>query len=135
MDYGNTDGKDFAFLETAAVQADIFDTLPEDTQETFLYETALTLEDSPVMLDQVVEEWADGDVEGLGVLVANPDTGGGEGIYDALFVERNANWVPQIEAMLDEPGTVFVAVGAGHLAGPDSVITMLRDKGYEVEGP
>ena len=26
-------------------------------------------------------------------------------------------------------------VGAGHLAGPDSVITMLRDNGYEVEGP
>ncbi|WP_300381814.1 TraB/GumN family protein [Henriciella sp.] len=129
------DGKDFMFLETASVQADIFDTLPEDEQKTFLYETALTLDDSTVMLDQVVEEWADGDVEGLGTLVANPDTGGGEGIYDALFIERNENWVPQIEAMLDEPGTFFVAVGAGHLAGPDSVITMLRDEGYEVEGP
>ncbi|WP_300391049.1 TraB/GumN family protein [Henriciella sp.] len=127
--------KDFAFLETASVQADIFDTLPEDVQETFLYETALMLPDSTTMLDQIVEEWADGDVEGLGVLVANPDTGGGEGIYDALFVERNSNWVPQIEAMLDEPGTFFVAVGAGHLAGPDSVVTMLREQGYEVEGP
>jgi len=129
------DGKDFAFLETAAAQADIFDTLPEDVQKTFLYETALTLDESTLMLDQVVDEWADGDIEGLGTLVANPDTGGGEGIYDALFIERNSNWVPQIEAMLDEPGTVFVAVGAGHLAGPDSVVTMLRDKGYEVEGP
>ncbi|MEE2878714.1 MAG: TraB/GumN family protein [Pseudomonadota bacterium] len=129
------DGKTFGFLETASIQANIFDTLAEDVQKTFLYETALTLDDSTVMLDQVVEEWEDGDVQGLGVLVANPDTGGGEGIYDALFVERNQNWVPQIEAMLDEPGTVFVAVGAGHLAGPDSVITMLRDKGYDIEGP
>ena len=129
------DGKDFEFLETAAVQADIFDTLPPEVQKTFLYETALTLDDSTTMLDQVVEEWADGDVEGLGELVANPDTGGGEGIYDALFIERNENWVPKIEALLDEEGTFFVAVGAGHLAGPDSVITMLRDKGYEIEGP
>lgn len=129
------DGKDFAFLETAAVQADIFDTLPEDVQKTFLYETALTLDESTLMLDQVVDEWADGDIEGLGTLVANPDTGGGEGIYDALFIKRNSSWVPQIEAMLDEPGTFFIAVGAGHLAGPDSVVTMLRDKGYEVEGP
>lgn len=129
------DGKTFDFLETASIQANIFDTLAEDVQKTFLYETALTLDDSTVMLDQVVEEWADGDVEGLGALVANPDTGGGEGIYDALFVERNQNWVPRIEAMLEAPGTVFIAVGAGHLAGPDSVITMLRDKGYEVEGP
>ncbi|WP_084399912.1 TraB/GumN family protein [Henriciella aquimarina] len=129
------DGKSFDFLETAEVQANIFDTLPEPTQKTFLYETALLLDESSEMLDQVVDEWADGDVEGLGVLVANPDTGGGEGMYDALFVERNENWVPKIEALLDEPGTFFVAVGAGHLAGPDSVITMLREEGHEIEGP
>lgn len=128
-------GKSFGYLETASFQADIFDTLPEDVQKQFLYETALALDESSLMLDQIVEEWADGDVEGLGVLVANPETGGGEGIYDALFVERNSNWVPLIEDMLEEPGTIFIAVGAGHLAGPDSVITMLRDKGYEVEGP
>ncbi|MGB3627242.1 MAG: TraB/GumN family protein, partial [Henriciella sp.] len=62
-------------------------------------------------------------------------TSGGDGVYEAIFLDRNKTWVPQIEAMLDEPGTVFVAVGAGHLAGPDSVITMLRDEGYDVEGP
>ena len=50
--------------------------------------------------------------------------------YDALFLNRNTNWVPQIEAMLDEPGNVLIAVGAGHLAGPDSVITMLESKGH-----
>lgn len=129
------DGMSFQFLETASDQANIFDNLPEPTQHAYLYETALTLEDSSQMLDQVIEEWADGDVEGLGVLVANPDTGGGDGIYDALFLERNRNWVPQIEALLEEPGVFFVAVGAGHLAGPDSVVTMLRDEGYEIEGP
>ncbi|MEQ9316251.1 MAG: TraB/GumN family protein [Henriciella sp.] len=131
----NADGKSFGYLETAEVQADIFDTMPEDVQEEFLYETALTLPETGRMLDQLVEEWADGDVEGLGVLVANPETSGGDGVYEAVFLNRNSKWVPQIEAMLDEPGTVFIAVGAGHLAGPDSVITMLRDKGYEVEGP
>ncbi|WP_084421065.1 TraB/GumN family protein [Henriciella litoralis] len=129
------DGKSFGYLETASIQADIFDTLPEPVQKEYLYETALTLDDTTKMLDQVVEEWSDGDVAGLGTLVANPDTGGGEGVYDALFLSRNQNWAPKIADMLDEPGTVFIAVGAGHLAGPDSVITMLRDEGYEVEGP
>lgn len=129
------DGKTFGYLETAADQASIFDTLPMDVQKTYLYEASLTLDDTAEMLDLVVEEWADGDVTGLGILVANPDTAGGDGMYDALFLDRNSKWVPQIEAMLDEPGTVFVAVGAGHLAGPDSVVTMLRDKGHTVEGP
>tara|TARA_B100000678_G_C18211284_1_gene503445 strand:+ start:361 stop:1422 length:1062 start_codon:yes stop_codon:yes gene_type:complete len=130
------DGKEFAFLETAGDQGAIFDNLPEDTQKTYLYETAIMLDETSRMLDQVIEEWSDGDVEGLGVLVANPETEGGDGVYDALFVNRNAKWVPQIEDLLDEhEGTVFVAVGAGHLAGPDSVINMLRDKGYDIEGP
>ena len=88
------------------------------------------------MLDLLVDEWADGDVTGIGALVANPEGYGfTDAAYQSLLVVRNTAWVPQIEAMLDEPGSVFIAVGAGHLAGPDSVITMLRDEGHTVEGP
>ena len=129
-------GKSFAFLETISQQSDAFDLLPEDEQISMLYESALLLEESPQMLDLLVDEWADGDVAGIASLVASPEgVGFSDAAYNSLLVKRNRNWVPQIEAMLDEPGSIFVAVGAGHLAGPDSVITMLRDKGYEVEGP
>lgn len=130
-------GKSFDFLEVAGDQADAFDLLPQQAQVDFLYETALLLDESPRMLDQLVEEWADGDVAGLAVVVASPDSAGmgGDQVYQSLLVNRNRNWVPKIEAMLDEPGTVFVAVGAAHLAGPDSVITMLRDRGHTVTGP
>jgi Uncharacterized protein conserved in bacteria len=31
-----------------------------------------------------------------------------------------------------EPGTIMVAVGAGHLAGRDSVIALLKRHGYRV---
>lgn len=130
-------GKSFGFLERAKDQADAFDLLDEDVQIDFLYETALLLDESPQMLDLLVDEWADGDVAGLAAMVASPEaTGmGGDAVYQSLLVNRNAKWVPQIEAMLDEPGTVFIAVGAAHLAGPDSVVAMLRDGGYEVKGP
>lgn len=129
-------GKSFAFLETIAQQSDAFDLLPEDEQIALLYETAILLDESPKMLDLLVSEWAEGDVEGMSVLVASPDgVGFTDAAYQSLLVNRNRNWVPQIEAMLDAPGTVLIAVGAGHLAGPDSVIKMLRDAGYTVEGP
>jgi uncharacterized protein YbaP (TraB family) len=88
------------------------------------------------MLDLLVAEWADGDMDGIATLVASPDASGlGDEAYEAILVRRNARWVPQIEAMLDRPGQIFIAVGAGHLAGPDSVITMLRQRGHTVEGP
>ena len=129
-------GKAFGYLEQISQQTDAFDFLPEDEQISMLYETALLLDESPRMLDLLVDEWADGDIEGIASLVANPDGYGfTDAAYQAVLVKRNEAWVPQIEAMLDEPGSVFIAVGAGHLAGPDSVVTMLRDKGYDVEGP
>ena len=129
-------GKSFGYLETISQQTDAFDLLPEEEQITMLYETAVLLDESPQMLDLLVEEWADGDVTGIGTLVANPDgVGFTDAAYQSLLVKRNQNWVPQIEAMRDSPGSIFIAVGAGHLAGPDSVVTMLRDKGYTIEGP
>ena len=130
------DGKSFGFLETISQQSDAFDLLPEDEQIAMLYETALLLDESPQMLDLLVDEWADGDVAGIASLVASPDgVGFTDAAYQSLLVDRNEMWVPQIEAMLDTPGSVFIAVGAGHLAGPHSVITMLRDKGYAIDGP
>ena len=53
-------------------------------------------------------------------------------LYDRLLIDRNSNWVGWIEQRLDEPGTVFIAVGAGHLAGDGSVQDQLEDRGYTV---
>ncbi|MCX7676523.1 MAG: TraB/GumN family protein, partial [Alteraurantiacibacter sp.] len=53
-------------------------------------------------------------------------------LYDRLLIQRNANWVRWIERRLEQPGTVFVAVGAGHLAGPGSVQDQLQERGHVV---
>ena len=46
-----------------------------------------------------------------------------------LLFQRNANWADQIKARMDQPGTVFIAVGAGHLAGAHSVQDYLKERG------
>ena len=56
---------------------------------------------------------------------SSPDT------YRMMFTERNARWADWIAARMQTPGTVFVAVGAGHLAGNDSVLVRLAEKGIE----
>lgn len=129
------DDKSFAYLETAADQLRILSGLDEETQIDFLMSSVEGIEETPEMLDVLVEEWADGDVAGLSVMIADPDALGSDVVYEALLKNRNDDWVPKIEAMLDEPGTRLIAVGAAHLAGDDSVILSLRDKGYEVTGP
>ena len=56
---------------------------------------------------------------------SSPDT------YRMMFTERNARWADWIAARLQTPGVVFVAVGAGHLAGKDSVLVRLAEKGLQ----
>lgn len=130
-----TAGKSFGYLETIEDQMAIFSSDPIDEQvEAFLAGMEL-LELGPVALETLANEWADGDTAGLTAVVGSPDIFEETDDYEALLVDRNANWVPQIISMLDEPGTVFVAVGAGHLVGEDSVIAMLENEGFTVEGP
>jgi hypothetical protein len=54
---------------------------------------------------------------------ASPDT------YRMMFTERNERWADWIRARMQQPGTLFVAVGAGHLAGPDSLLVQLAERG------
>lgn len=128
-------GASFAYLETVEDQLGGLAGLSDCEQIDFLMATAEGLDAGTDMLDLLVDEWADGDITGLGLMMANPEMLGSQAIYDVMLTERNERWVPQIIAMLDEPGTVLVAVGAGHLAGEHSVVTLLRNEGYTVEGP
>jgi len=50
-----------------------------------------------------------------------------------LLTERNRRWAAWIKARMAKPGTVFLAVGAGHLAGSDSVVADLGKAGLTAE--
>ncbi|RAN36424.1 TraB/GumN family protein [Hyphomonas pacifica] len=129
------DGKSFAYLETIDEQLGRLAGMPDDEQVDFLIGSTESIKEGADVLDVLVSEWVDGDVHGIGLLMANPDMIGSDEVYDALLKSRNEDWVGKIKAMLDEPGTRLIAVGAGHLAGEDSVIELLEQEGYEVSGP
>jgi hypothetical protein len=77
--------------------------------------------------------WRTGDVEGLDKTSSAPMRKSAPVAYAALLTNRNARWVPRIERWLGGKGNYFIAVGAAHLAGPDSVIAMLAKKGIKAE--
>jgi uncharacterized protein YbaP (TraB family) len=129
------DNKDFKYLETVDEQLIRLASLPDKDQVAFLVSSIEDMEEGTKMLDVLVDEWVDGDINGLAILLSNPDIIGSESVYDALLKDRNQDWTPKIIDMLETPGTRLIAVGAGHLAGDDSVINMLRKEGYTVTGP
>ncbi|HEY2008754.1 MAG TPA: TraB/GumN family protein [Rhizomicrobium sp.] len=55
--------------------------------------------------------------------------------FKAMLEDRNRNWLPKIEKMLNEKRTFMITVGAAHLPGPNGVVNLLRQAGYKVDGP
>jgi uncharacterized protein YbaP (TraB family) len=78
--------------------------------------------------------WATGNTRALAALMPE-NTGTSAAFRKALLDDRNRRWVPQIEAMLNEPHTFFITVGAAHLVGKAGVPNLLRKAGYRVDGP
>ena len=72
--------------------------------------------------------WVHGNLAALGRLA--DDMPGP--LYDVLLRRRNAAWTDWLIHRLDRPGTVLFAVGAAHLAGPDSVRAMLAARGFHL---
>jgi uncharacterized protein YbaP (TraB family) len=116
-----------AGLETVQQQIDIFDGLPQPEQLAFLNETVGTISQAQATLDAYYAKWMAGDADGLAVMLnAELDD---PLLHRRLLTDRNARWAQWIDRRLQQPGTVFVAVGAGHLAGSDSVQQQLKKRG------
>ncbi len=120
-------------LETAEEQIKVFAGMNREQELEYLRETMEEYEDAPVELDRMVTQWASADIAGMEQMFVTEMKAEEPDLYAALLVNRNANWVVKIEEMLKGSGTIFIAVGAGHLIGPDSVLAMLKAKGVGSE--
>lgn len=122
-------GKSKAALETVGQQIELFDGLPQSAQLAFLDDTVESVPTSTSTLNAMVADWMKGDADGLAALI-NQEMDDPV-LYKRLLTDRNANWAKWIDGRLKQPGTVFVAVGAGHLAGKGSVQDQLRKFGIK----
>lgn len=120
-------GKRRVGLETLSGQIGLFDALTEDDQRRLLADAVAGDGNYRATLDA----WAKGDEARIAALVARP-MADAPVIEAVLLTRRNARWAAWIGARMAAPGRVLVAVGAGHLAGPKSVIARLRAAGWKV---
>jgi uncharacterized protein YbaP (TraB family) len=124
-------GKPVGQLETNTEQLSLFDTLPEAAQLALLEGALEAPGEMRGQFEDMLGAWGRGDVATIGATF-NEDLAGSPELRDALLRRRNVNWARWIQRRLATPGSVLVAVGAGHLAGTDSVISMLERDGYRV---
>jgi uncharacterized protein YbaP (TraB family) len=126
-----TQGKSVGQLESNREQLSFFDALPETAQRMLLEGAIEEPKNMRKDFAGMLSAWTRGDVEAI-AKVFNRDLSSSPELRDALLKRRNANWSRWIAERMASPGSVMIAVGAGHLAGSDSVIEMLRRDGFKV---
>ena len=126
------DEKELGFLEPVEYQLDLLGKMTNQDQESFLNQTLEEMDIVAELAAEMMAYWESGDAENLYQLV-NKSFQDHPSIRDRLLIQRNKNWTSQIEALMKENKNVLVIVGAGHLVGPDSVVDLLKKRGYGVK--
>ncbi len=112
--------KPVSALETIEQQLGFFDSLSEPAQLALMTETLKQLPDTEKTIGEMVAQWSKGDAEALSETI-NEGLKTTPEIAKILLNDRNERWAGWIAERMAKPGTVFIAVGAGHLAGSESV--------------
>ena len=123
-------GKPISGLETIDFQMGIFAGMSDAEQVKMLEETLDQLDNLGPMFAEMNKHWTTGDAKGFAKLMNEMDAQS-PAAYKALLTDRNATWADWVQKRLDQPGVVFVGVGAGHLGGKDSVQAFLARRGIE----
>lgn len=125
-------GKPVTGIETIESQLRLLASLDRKREEQFLALAVTDLGDATDDVPKLVAHWAAGDLDALGKLMIE-ETAAFPEIQQTVLYDRNRRFAEWIAARLARPGTVFVGVGAGHLAGDRSVQAMLRAPGAAIE--
>ncbi|MDP2564735.1 TraB/GumN family protein [Pseudoalteromonas marina] len=126
------DNKTKNYLETVEFQLELFKTMGQGNENDFIKRNLAELNNYNDIFKGLLTAWREGDTDTLNkVAVENIQKNDPE-TYKQLLKDRNNNWLPKVEAMFNNDSSEFVLVGAGHLVGQDSLLTLLENKGYSV---
>jgi uncharacterized protein YbaP (TraB family) len=126
-------GKPIASFETMEQQVRFFADMTPVQEAQLLESTLDEIDDGPAKIDALVAAWAAGDQGELKRQMVDEMQADYPDVYKLLLVDRNQDWANQLKARLAGSGVSFVAVGAGHLAGPDSLQAQLAKLGIKAE--
>ena len=115
-------------LETIAEQMALFDNLTKKQQAAMVMENIRTGDEAIELIKRMQVTYSTQQIDELYQMIAAE--GGVISEEQGKFLDdRNLNWIPQIKNFVKEQNT-FIAVGAGHLGGPNGVIRLLEKEGY-----
>jgi uncharacterized protein YbaP (TraB family) len=124
-------GKSLEAFETMEQQIAMLAGMPEPLEVEYLLSSLDDVDKGETEINDLVDAWAAGDTAKLNDLVNGDLKAHFPELYRIVLADRNAAFAERIATLLKGDGVVFVAVGVGHLVGPDSVEADLAKLGYQ----
>ncbi len=118
-------GKPVSGLEAFEDQLKALSNIPSPPPASAAAAPAVT---APVTISDLLGAWTKGDTGAFSTMLQGFENKAPVA-YRMLITDRNARWGRWIADRMEQPGTVFVAVGTGHLAGKHSVQQWLAERG------
>ncbi|MGD9979797.1 MAG: TraB/GumN family protein [Hyphomonadaceae bacterium] len=131
--YADNAGKRMRALETAEQQYRFFAEMSPELQREMLVEAIAQIDDVAAMIGAMSETWERGNEAALARVVIEETREDYPELYRTLFVARNNAWMEELTREMEGSGVDFIAVGAGHVIGPDGLVAQFRARGYRVE--
>lgn len=123
---------DVRYFETAEQQLGFLAGLPQAVQLRDLESSLEQAVEEPYLLDELAMAWEVGDIETIDHMINDRMKSDSPEMYQALIVNRNYDWGEQIDQIMMGDEDVLIAVGVGHLPGPEGLAEVLRNLGYGV---
>ncbi|MGH8125603.1 MAG: TraB/GumN family protein [Rhodanobacteraceae bacterium] len=128
-----TERKPIRTFETAREQVEFFADMPWQLQVELLRSLLHKDTHDAIKTADLVRDWQTGDIDAIDSAVISVMRMYHPDLYRVLLVNRNRKWAGRIAKLLEQHGTIFVAVGVAHLAGPDSLQAQLSTLGIKTE--
>jgi uncharacterized protein YbaP (TraB family) len=129
----NEDGKQTGGLEDIYKHIELVSSFEEEFDDSIVESFIQEVGEVPVIMEDLIESWRAGDEAGIDEYLSDNMRKEFPQLYKRLLTDRNRDWIPHLEALMDSGKRTLVIVGVGHLAGEESVINMLKLKGYKIK--
>ncbi len=126
------DGKKTGGLEDIGAAINALDKLTQENPDEFVEQSIADLKKIEPLMKEITAFWKAGDAAGLDKALLEEMKKFPE-VYKSLLVDRNHNWMDGIEEKLKADHDVMIIVGSAHLVGKDSVLKLLKKKGYTID--
>ena len=127
------DEKALGYLESADEQIEFLVNMGKGHEDELIRQSIMEMEKLPGYMNALREGWRQGNMKQLEAVGLETWVDQFPMLYETLLVDRNRNWIPEIERLLKTEDVELVLFGALHLMGEEGILAMLEDRGYRIE--